>query len=307
MLYRRAFRALGGDNELLLGGRDDSGLARIAALAVADVQRIERKYSRYRDDSVITAINRAAGGEAVAVDSETAALLAYADSCHRESAGRFDVTSGVLRVVWDFRNPQPARPDPGALADAMAGIGWQRVEWDMHHVRLPRAGMQLDLGGIGKEYAGDRAATICIEAGARHGCVNLGGDVRVWGSRPDGRPWRVGIRHPRRGESVLAGVDLREGAVATSGDYERFVEIDGKRYCHLIDARTGEPVSVWQSISVVAPLAIIAGSHATIAMLYAEGAADFLDRAGYQWLGVAADGVVHETLAGGSGSTNRLR
>ncbi len=286
------FGAMGTDNELVLDGTDRAILERAADAAIADVRRIEAKYSRYRNDSVTTRINRAAGGAPVALDHETAALLAYADACHRESEGRFDITSGVLRSVWDFRAPAPRKPTAAMLAEAMSRIGWPEVEWNEKSVRLPRAGMELDFGGIGKEYAADRVATLCIEAGAKHGCVNLGGDVRVWGGRPDGDPWRIGVRHPRDEQAAVAGVDLVDGAVATSGDYERYVEIDGRRYCHIIDARSGEPVSAWQSISVVAPLAIVAGSHATIGMLYADRVA----RSGLRWLGVDAEGNVRTVL-----------
>jgi thiamine biosynthesis lipoprotein len=293
-LHRSAFRAMGGDNELLLAGGD--ALDATARAAIDDVLRIERKYSRYRDDSVTAAINRAAGGAAVAIDAETAALLGYAETCFAQSGGRFDLTAGVLRTVWDFNRVPPQRPDAAALRDALSRIGWDSVEWDAMQVRLPRAHMQLDFGGIGKEYAADRVAAIAIDRGVRHGCVNLGGDVRVWGGRPDGSAWRIGIRHPRAPGAAMAGVDLSDGAVATSGDYERFVDIDGRRYCHIIDARTGEPVSAWRSVSVVAPLAVVAGSHATIAMLLAYDAPAFLDRAAFEWLGVDAAGELHGTL-----------
>src|SRR5665213_2939900 len=201
-----------------------------------------------------------------------------------------DITAGALRSVWDFKREPPVRPDPGQLRAALANIGWGAVEWSSTTIRLPRPGMQVDFGGIGKEYAADRVATIAQERYARHGCVNLGGDVRVWGGRPDGSAWRVGIRHPRAQEAAMAGVDLHDGAVATSGDYERYVDIDGKRYCHIIDARTGEPVSAWRSVSVVAPLAIVAGSYATIAMLMQHDAQAWLDRAALRWLGVDAGG-----------------
>jgi len=294
-LHRTAFRAMGGDNELLLGGA--AALDSVARAAIDDVQRIERKYSRYRDDSVTSAINRGAGGPPLAIDTETAALLGYAQTCFEQSQGRFDITAGALRAAWDFKREPPVRPDPGKLQATLANIGWAAVEWSSTTIRLPRPGMQVDFGGIGKEYAADRVATIAQECYARHGCVNLGGDVRVWGGRPDGSAWRVGIRHPRAHEAAMAGVDLHDGAVATSGDYERYVDIDGKRYCHIIDARTGEPVSAWRSVSVVAPLAIVAGSYATIAMLMQRDAQAWLDRAGLQWLGVDAGGEVRGTLA----------
>ena len=188
------------------------------------------------------------------IDAETAALLRYADECFALSDGRFDLTSGVLRRVWNFRAAAPRLPARAALDAARALIGWQDVEWDDRAIRLPRAGMEIDFGGIGKEYAADRVATICREHGIASGLVNLGGDVRAIGAQPDGAPWRVGIRHPRDPGRAIAVLDVVDAAVATSGDYERFVEIDGVRYCHLLDPRTGMPVAHWQSVSVVAPL-----------------------------------------------------
>jgi hypothetical protein len=133
-------------------------------------------------------------------------------------------------------------------------VDWPSVAWDERTIRLPRAGMEIDLGGIGKEYAADRVATIAIDAGIAHGYVNLAGDVRVWGGRPDGAPWRVGIRHPRVDDASIGGIEIADGAVATSGDYERFIVVDGVRYCHILDATTGWPVTRWQSMSVAAPL-----------------------------------------------------
>ena len=296
-LVRIPFRAMASDNELQLDAADPVRARRAADAAVADVLRIEAKYSRYRDDSVVTRINRAAGAAAVEIDAETAALAAYADRCHAQSGGRFDITSGVLRRAWDFRRRPPALPDAATLAAAKALVGWGEVEWDERTIRLPRAGMEIDFGGIGKEYAADRIATICVEHGVAHGLVNLGGDVRAIGAQPDGTPWRVGIRHPRVEGKPIAYVDLADGAVATSGDYERYFELDGRRYCHILNPRTGMPVAHWQSVSVVAPLAVVAGSCATIAMLLeAEGEA-FLAAQGYSYIAVAPDGTLRGPAA----------
>jgi thiamine biosynthesis lipoprotein len=292
---RFAFRAMASDNELLLDDSDGERARRAADAAIADVLRIEAKYSRYRDDSVTSRINRAAGGAAVEIDAETAALLGYADRCHAESSGRFDVTSGVLRRAWDFRRQPPQLPDPRALSEAVSLVGWRDVEWDAHSVRLPRAGMEVDFGGLGKEYAADRAAAILSEHGFVHALVNLGGDVRAMGPQADGRKWRVGIRHPRAANRAIASVELADGAVATSGDYERHFEIDGRRYCHILDPRTGMPVAHWQSVSVVAPLAIVAGSLATIAMLLEADGLAFLEAQGYDYLAVGPDGKLRRS------------
>ena len=285
------------EHELMLWSDDADRAARAAAAAVADVLRIEAKYSRYRDDSVTTRINRAAGDAPVAIDAETAALLAYAERCHDLSGGRFDLTSGVLRRAWDFRRVPPRLPDDAALAALLPLIGWKRVEWDDRAIRLPENGMEIDFGGVGKEYAADRAASVCLEHGMRHGLVNLGGDVRAIGPQPDGAPWRVGIRHPRHDDAAIASIELDSGAVATSGDYERCFVIDGRRYCHLLDPRTGRPADCWQSVSVIGPLCVVAGSCATIAMLMeAEGEA-FLAAQGWSYVAVAPDGTLRGPAA----------
>jgi len=289
-VLRVTFRAMASENELQLAAADPAAARRAAAAAVADVQRIEAKYSRYLDDSVTTRINRAAGGDAVAIDAETAALLDYAQRCHDLSGGLFDITAGVLRRVWDFRPRPPRLPAPAALAAARALIGWNDVERDDARVRLPRAGMEIDFGGIGKEYAADRAATILQEAGIAHALVNLAGDVRAIGPQADGTPWRVAIRHPRRENAVIAFVELAGAAVATSGDYERYFDVDGRRYCHILDPRTGMPVMHWQSVSVVAPLCVVAGSCATIAMLQEARGAAFLAAQGVRYIAVGPDG-----------------
>ena len=283
------------ENEIQLWSPEPARAQRATDAAVADVRRIEAKYSRYLADSVTTRINEAAGGAAVAIDTETAALLRYADHCYRLSGGLFDITSGVLRRAWDFKRQPPELPDGNALAASRALVDWAAVEWDEHSIRLPRTGMQIDFGGVGKEYAADRAATICIEHDIRHGLVNLAGDVRVIGPQADGTPWRIGIVHPRRPGVTIAGLDLAMGAVATSGDYERFFELDGRRYCHILNPRTGMPVEHWQSVSVIAPLCVVAGSCATIAMLLERGGREFLDTQQVQWLGVAPDGTLQGT------------
>ena len=298
MRYR--FNAMASVHELQLSTSDRALADRVAAAAIGDVRRIEAKYSRYRDDSVTSAINRAAGRAAVAIDGETASLLRYADRCHAQSGGRFDITSGVLRRAWDFKRRPPRIPSRTELDAARGLIGWERVEWSDTHVHLPLHGMELDFGGIGKEYAADRAAGICRDLGIVHALVNLGGDVRAVGPRADGSPWRVGIRDPRREDATIASILLDDAAVATSGDYERYFEIDQRRYCHLLDPRTGQPVSHWQSVSVAAPLAILAGSYATIAMLLERDAEPCLTPLGVAFLMVAQDGSLTMRDAGGA-------
>lgn len=284
--------------EIRLAGEWAGGPANADVLidqAIAEVQRIEFKYSRYRADSVVSRINAAAGsGQAIEVDDETASLLDFAAQLHALSDGLFDITSGVLRRAWDFRSQR--LPEQAQIDALLPLVGWQHVDWrrEARQVVLKQPGMELDFGGFGKEYAADRAAAVLLGAGARHGYVNLGGDLRLLGSRPDGSAWSLGIQHPREESGTIAGLPLHGGALATSGDYERYMELGGRRYCHILDPRSGWPVSPWQSISVVAPVCVAAGALSTIAMLKQADALDFLYGQGASFLAVDKNGeLIH--------------
>jgi thiamine biosynthesis lipoprotein len=293
-IFRTEFRAMGGANEIVLAAPEQAVAAGALEAAVREVLRIEAKYSRYRDDSVVSRINAMAGsGQWVPVDDETHTLLGFADALYRQSDGLFDITSGILRQAWDFR--AKTLPDQSQLDQLLTRIGWQRVERQDEAIRLPAAGMEIDFGGFGKEYAADRAATLLEERGVAHGYVNLGGDIRAMGPQPDGVAWLIGVQNPRRPGEVIATIPVRQGALATSGDYERYFEHKDRRYCHVLDPRTGWPVSHWSSVSVLAPLAVVAGSYATITMLKQESGLDFLRAAGMTHLCVDADGTVFST------------
>ena len=272
------------DNTITLDA-DSAEVANSAAqAAIAEVQRIEAKYSRYRDDSVVSIINHQAGsGVPAIIDPETALLLDFAGNCFTQSDGLFDITSGVLRRIWDFRAAAP--PSEAELATVLPRIGWHRVVRTADTVMLPITGMEIDFGGFGKEYAADRAAAVLLAHGITHGFVDLGGDVVVTGPQADGTPWSLGIRHPRQANQLLATVDIASGAVATSGDYERYLEANGRRYSHILHPQTGMSVPDMQCVTVFAPSCLLAGSISTIAMLKTEAAAD-------AWLrGMAASGV----------------
>ncbi len=283
------------DNEVQIYAGDSLVAERVVQSAIAEVRRIEAKYSRYLPNTVVSRINRAAGREAVDLDEETAGLIGYAASCFDSSGGRFDITSGVLRRAWNFR--EAIVPSSASLAPLLSLIGWDKVRWSKTEIFLPREGMEIDLGGIGKEYAADRAAGVCLTEGVHHGLINLGGDIRVIGPHPDGRRWSIGIRHPRRDGATIASLEIGEGGLATSGDYERFFERNGVRYCHITDPRTGMPVHHWQSVTVIAPVCIAAGSYATIAMLLGKRARRFLDAEQLPFLLIGPDGALSGPLA----------
>jgi len=279
-------------NEIQVHARDPAHARRAAAAAIEEVRRIEAKYSRYRPQSVVSRINAQAGGAPVAIDAETAQLLDYADACFRQSRGRFDPTSGILRRAWRFE-PGAAIPRAADLAPLLAAIGWQRVERKLGTVRLPHAGMELDFGGFGKEYAVDRAALRLREEGIASGIVNLAGDLAVLGPQPDGSAWRIGIRHPRKERFAIATLPVSSGAIATSGDYERYVEVDGTRHCHVLDPLTGRSARGFQSVTVHAASCLLAGSASTIALLLGrEAGLAWLEGLGLPYFAVLEDGLV---------------
>lgn len=261
-----SFAAMGSPCEIRLFARDAAHGAQVFDAARSEVERLELRYSRYRADSLLSDINRvAARGGSIEVDAETASLLDYADTCHRQSDGLFDITSGLLRSAWRFDAEQI--PEASTIAALLARIGWEKVARHGSQLRF-EPGMELDLGGIVKEYAADRVAALCRQHGVQHGLVNLGGDIRIVGPQPDGRSWQIGIQHPRRApETALGYLPLHSGALTTSGDYARCMVIDGVRYGHILNPRTGWPVRHLASVTVVSDLCVVAGSASTIAML----------------------------------------
>jgi thiamine biosynthesis lipoprotein len=303
---RLAFRAMGSPCELRVYASADSDAQGVLEAARSEVLRLEAKYSRYREDSLASRINRSAGDPGgIEVDTETAQLLDYAEACHRQSGGLFDVTSGILRRAWNLKSGR--LPKQSEIAALLPLVGWGKVRWRAPHLVLPQAGMQLDFGGYVKEYAADRVAAVCRAHGVRHGLVDLGGDLAVIGPHPDGAPWRVGIRDPRAPEQALASLPLAWGAIASSGDYERAMVVGGVRYGHILDPRTGWPVRGLRAASVVAPHCLVAGSLTTIAMLKGEQGGAWLESIGAACVYVTERGQLGGTLLGGPGTLLRGR
>ncbi|MGH7186937.1 MAG: FAD:protein FMN transferase, partial [Pseudomonadota bacterium] len=271
-----------------------------------DVHRLEARYSRYRSDSLLSEINRvAASGGRITVDEETAGLLNYAAICYRESEGLFDITSGILRRAWRFDRGE--LPDAAQVRDLLGVVGWHKLRWAAPVLEFPLPGMEIDFGGVVKEYAVDRAAALCREAGVQHGFVNLGGDIRVIGAHPDGSPWRIGIRHPRRPDDVIQTLSLHAGALASSGDYERCITLNGVRYGHILNPKTGWPVGHLASVSVVGDLCVVAGSASTIAMLKEAGGPPWLQGLGLPHYWVDVQGETGGSLAAPVGAEGPRR
>ncbi len=266
--------------EVHVDGVDRSTAERVVAIAAGEAARIEAKFSRYRRGNAVDAIN-AAEGRTLAVDEETARLLNYADELFELSDGKFDITSGVLRRAWRFDGSDRV-PSSATVAALLPIVGWDKVRWHEPEITLPR-GMEIDFGGIGKEYAVDRAAALVRPLSAQ--CLlNFGGDLLALGPQASGAPWRVGIEAVHEAATAVRHIDLAVGALATSGDARRYLLKDGKRYGHILDPITGWPVvGAPRSITVAAATCTQAGMLATLALLRGAHAEAFLSAQGVQF------------------------
>jgi thiamine biosynthesis lipoprotein len=264
--------------EILIEVASEGEARRLCAAAAAEAHRIEAKFSRYRDDNIVHRLNTG-GGQAVTVDDETAGLLDFAQRCHDISGGRFDVTSGVLRRIWRF-DGSDAVPSRGQAKALLSLVGWQKITWRRPEIVVP-AGMEIDLGGLGKEYAVDRVATLLAERSPAPALVNFGGDLRAVGRRAAGQSWQVGVELPGSADTAGLQLELGIGALATSGDARRYLQRKGVRYPHILNPRTGWPVmKAPRSVTVLGDTCTEAGLLATLAMLHGQNAEEFLTAQG---------------------------
>jgi thiamine biosynthesis lipoprotein len=250
----------------------------VTRVVETETRRIEQKFSRYRADSVISRIN-AAAGTPVEVDTETAMLLDFADQCHRLSDGLFDITSGVLRRVWRFDGSDRV-PDAAEVKAVLPQIGWTKVKWQAPFLILAE-GMEIDFGGLAKEYAVDRAIALAGQVTKIPTLINFGGDLCLSGPRADGSRWKVAIESVDRSGAMAAMLELSQGALATSGDARRFLLKDGVRYGHILNPKTGWPIAqAPRSVTVAAATCVEAGMTATMTILQGKNAERFLKREG---------------------------
>jgi FAD:protein FMN transferase len=208
---------------------DETKAGELLNQCLSELSRLEAKYSRYRVDSLLTAINRQ-GLQGITVDDETKGLLDYAHTAFIESNGLFDITSGLFRTIWNFKEQKI--PTPLEIETIRQKVGWQHVTWKSARLQFQKEGMEIDLGGVVKEYAADRLYDLLYIQGIRHGLIDLGGDIRVIGPHPDGRPWNIGISDPLQPTSARMTLQLTTGAITTSGQYQRGFTYKNRRPPH---------------------------------------------------------------------------
>ena len=277
--YAAGFQALG--SSCRLSYRADSAASADDFLQAVTcwVGRFQVRYSRYGADSLTDRINRNAGGEWVAVEAEDEELFDLCERAFLLSRGCFDPSALPLIELWDYKSARTELPDADRVRECLSLVGWNRIERRKGAIRLPRKGMGIDLGGIGKEYAVDRVLEMARERGLEHILVDFGQDLRGLGGPPEGGPWRIGLEDPGEPGRCWSGVALDDCAIATSGDYARNFSLAGQRYGHIIDPRSGYPVANrCLAVSVIAPLCTEAGVLSTAAfILGAEAGLPFLE------------------------------
>ncbi|WP_245623394.1 FAD:protein FMN transferase [Catenovulum maritimum] len=246
----------------------------LAKLITKEVWRIEDKYSRYNPLSLCSKINNS-GGKSISIDEETSALLTFADQCYLISDGMFDITSGILRKAWHF-DKSDNLPSKQQVDELLPLVNWQKVRFDDKSIELPSK-MEIDFGGIGKEYAVDKIAELIKTQTKQPALINFGGDLLATKPRNNKKPWCVGIEHPAFKNKSSTVISFYQGGIATSGDTNRFLIKNGKRYGHILNVKTGWPIeNSPRSVTVASHSCIKAGMVATLAMLQGTDAESFL-------------------------------
>lgn len=254
--------AMGSDLEIEVFGPGQAVCDRAVKEAHEEIDRLERIMTDWKQESPLMDVNRAAGKKPVEVPPELLFIVERSLKMSDLTEGAFDITFAGAGKLWNWRDPRI--PTDEEVKASLANVGWKGVVLDekARTIYLSRPGMRLGLGGIGPGYAGDLAMDKIRKLGIRDACVNLSGDIMVIGKK-NGKPWDIGVTHPRKKGESIAVLPVTNAAVSTSGDYERFFEKDGKRYCHIIDPRTGYPADLCQSVTIVAPNLAFADALAT--------------------------------------------
>ena len=267
---RQVLKLMGNRFEItVVHGKEDEAQAHIAA-AVAEIRRIEALLTTYNEESQTALINRYAGIQPVKVDRELFDLIQRSKRISDLTQGAFDISYGSIdKRLWNFDQNMTALPDAATAKKMVRLINYRNIVLNENEgtVFLKEKGMRIGFGGIGKGYAAERAKAVLQQRGVKSGIVNAAGDLTVWGQQPDGKPWTIGIADPASARQPFSYLELTDMSVATSGNYEKFVVIDGKRYSHTIDPKTGLPVHGIRSVTIISPNAEIADAMATPVMI----------------------------------------
>lgn len=268
--YKQAEKLMGNTFEITVVAESETWAREKIALAIAEIRRIEKLLTTFNDDSQTNQINKQAGISAVKVDEEVFELIRRSGKISAITDGAFDITYGsVDKSLWNFDRNMKKLPEPAIAKEAVRLIDFRNVLLDeqARTVMLKEKGMRIGFGGIGKGYAADRAKALLVKEGVQSGIVNASGDLITWGNQANGKPWTIGIAHPDDARAAFSWLNISNRAIATSGNYEKYVLIGGKKYSHTINPKTGMPVTGIKSVTIISPFAEIADAMATPVMV----------------------------------------
>ena len=269
-VFKKVMKLMGNRFELGVVAEDETWAEERIMAGVREIQRIERLLTTYDDNSETSLINAHAGLTPVAVSRETFDLIDRSIRISYITQGAFDITYGsVDRRLWNFDTTLQQLPDKETARQMVRLINYRNIILDNEKstVLLKEKGMRIGFGGIGKGYAAEKARAVMQQMGVVSGIVNASGDLTAWGHQPDGNPWTIGIVNPNAAGEIFSWLSVTDMALATSGNYEKYVIIDGKRYSHTINPRTGLPVTGIKSVTILCPNAEIADAMATPVMI----------------------------------------
>lgn len=269
-LHKRVLRLMGNRFEISVIANDTIFAETCIDAAVEEIQRIEKLLTTFKDDSDTNRVNAMAGIKSVRVEKEMIALVQRCQKISQITQGSFDITYGsVDKSLWNFDKNMTALPDAATAKKAVRLINYKNVIVDEKEctIFLKAEGMRIGFGGIGKGYAAEKAKSILQQMGIKSGIVNAAGDLTTWGLQPNGEPWTIGIADPDATRPPFSSLNITDIAIATSGNYEKYVVIDGKKYSHTIDPKTGLPVSGIKSVTIIALNAELADALATPVMV----------------------------------------
>jgi len=261
---------MGNSFQISAVAEDEAWANKIIEAAIEEIRRIEKLLTTYSDDSETALINKNAGIEPVAVSEETFNIIDRSIRISRVTQGAFDITYGsVDKRLWNFDTNMKSLPDKETARKMVRLINYRNIILDQEKktVFLKEEGMRIGFGGIGKGYAAEKAKQVMKKMGAESGIVNASGDLATWGYQPDGKPWTIGIADPNAKVQIFSYMNITNMAIATSGNYEKYIMINGKKYSHTIDPRTGLPVRGIKSVTIISPNAEIADAMATPVMI----------------------------------------
>lgn len=249
--YRIQHKLMGSAFELIIGGESKERSKQLLDQGVEEIKRIEDLLTEFNASSITSSISKNAGLASIKVPAEVSNLITRCLNISELTQGAFDVTIKPLKKFYKFKSRALQLPDKKQLSQALTITGYKNIQiLKDHRVFLKRKGMQLSFASIGKGYAADQVRQMWLKAGVQYGVVNASGDLNVIGGRPDGSPWKVGIADPRDSQRTILYIPIQNGAVATSGDYEQYFELNGQRYSHTLNPATGLPVNGIKSVTV---------------------------------------------------------